>query len=46
LFLKTEQFSGTRVNSRFAEIFGQMNAALKKGLVCNIFKEKKIATEK
>jgi len=42
LFVKTEQFSRTRVNGRYAEIFRQKNAALKKGLVCDIFKEEKI----
>jgi len=35
-------FSRTRVNGRYAEIFRQMNADLKKGLVCDVFKEEKI----
>jgi len=42
LFVKTEQFSRTRVNGRYAEIFRQTNAARKKGLVGDIFKEEKI----
>jgi hypothetical protein len=35
-------FSRIIVNGRYADIFRQMNAALKKGLVCDIFKEEKI----
>jgi hypothetical protein len=39
-------FPRTSVNGRYAENFRPMNAALKKGLVCDIVKEVKVVMKR